>query len=99
MRYEFSYEIGAIDAEDMDYFNGANPGYRCTGETLTEGYRETTGKDAGSTTYVVMEAKGKQWTPYGMCRDCGDHYIIAKWSRYDRIEKGTLNFTHDVDDR
>lgn len=52
--------------------------------------------DLGSTTHVIFIGK---WTPYGYCRDCGDHWIIARWSRYDRIDKDTYKVTKDVDDR
>ena len=39
------------------------------------------------------------WTPYGFIRDCGDHYIIAKYSRYDRISKDLQTITEDTEDR
>lgn len=38
------------------------------------------------------------WTPYGFIRDCGDHYIIAKYSRYDRISKDLQTITEDTED-
>lgn len=97
MTYTYEYTVGTIEASEIAFFEKMNPGYKCTGETLAERYEETEGREAGGTTYVVM--KGKNRTPYGMCRDCGDHYIIAKWDRYDRIDKGTLKRTVDVDDR
>ena len=43
--------------------------------------------------------KGGGWTPTGCARDCGDHLIVALHSRYDRIDKGTLERTKDVEDR
>lgn len=48
---------------------------------------------------VKMKPGHKAWTPYGCVRDCGDHYIIANYSSFDRIEKGTFAITKDVDDR
>ena len=39
------------------------------------------------------------WTPSGCARDCGDHYIVARYSQYDRIDKATLQITKDVADR
>ena len=99
MTYNWTYTVGKLEANENEFFERVNPGYICTGETLEERYEETEGREAGATTYVVMKSKGKRWTPYGMCRDCGDHYIIARWSRYDRIDKGTFKRTIDVEDR
>lgn len=99
MTYNWTYTVGKLEANENEFFERVNPGYICTGETLEERYEETEGREAGATTYVVMKSKGKRWTPYGMCRDCGDHYIIARWSRYDRIDKKTFKRTVDVEDR
>ena len=96
MKYTWTYTVGKL-TEDGEFFEKMNPGYKVTGETLEESYKEEFGRESGGTTYVVMT--GKNRTPYGMCRDCGDHYIIAKWDRYDRIDKGTLKRTVDVEDR
>lgn len=38
------------------------------------------------------------WTPYGHMRDCGDHYIIARYSRYDRVSKDLQTITEDCED-
>ena len=75
-------------AENKAYFE--RNGLKMTGETLTLG-----DTDGGNTTYVVFTGKR---TPYGYVRDCGDHYIKAQYSRYDRIDKNTLEITKDVDD-
>ena len=99
MKYRYTYTLGTIEDGDREWFEKVNPSYVCTGETLEERYEEEEGRESGATTYVVMKATGKRWTPYGMCRDCGDHYIIARWSRYDRIDKGTFERTVDVEDR
>ena len=103
MKYTWTYKLGTIEESDCEWYERMNPGYKTTGETLEERYEEEQGRDGGATTYVVMKAEGinarRLGTPYGMCRDCGDHYIIAKWSRYDRIDKGTLKRTTDVEDR
>lgn len=87
-----------MNEEERAYYENAFEGFTCTGETLEETYEEEEGRDAGGCTYVVYKANGRKWTPYGMCRDCGDHYIIAKWSSYVRIDKGTLKKTVDVED-
>lgn len=98
MKYNWTVTAGTLSEEEMAYFKKAAPaGFKPTGEALTVEYREEQNRDWGSCTYAVMT--GKNWTPYGMCRDCGDHYIIANWSSYDRIEKGTLVRTHDVEDK
>lgn len=48
---------------------------------------------------LKMKPGYKGWTPYGTARDCGDYYIIARYDRYDRLDKRTLKITKDVDDR
>lgn len=80
--------------DDLTIYERFNPGFTTTGELLTEEWEES-GKVRGITRVVF---KGK-YTAYGMCRDCGDHYIIARYSRYDRIDKATLKITEDVEDR
>jgi hypothetical protein len=102
MRYRYTYKIGKLEEADRGFYERLNPGYQCTGETLEERYEEEHGRDGGGQTLVVFKAVGrgkKHFTPYGMCRDCGDHYIIARWSRYDRIDKATLEIERDVEDR
>lgn len=44
-----------------------------------------------------QECKG--WTPFGTARDCGDYYIIARYSRFDRLDKKTMKLEKDVEDR
>lgn len=96
MEYTYTYTIEKLEDDENEFYERVNKGFTCTGETLTERYEETEGREAGSTTYVVMKGR---FTPYGMCRDCGDHYIIARWSRYDRIDKDTFIRSVDVEDR
>lgn len=93
--------IGTLNEADREYFERVNPGFTCTGETLAETYTEKNGMPGGGCTFVVFRhtGHGRKFTPYGMCRDCGSHYIIARWSRYDRIEKNTLKITYDTEDR
>lgn len=74
--------------ENRNWFE--HNGLKMTGETLT------LGTENENTTYVVF--KGSH-TPYGTVRDCGDHYIKAQYSRYDSIDKETLEITKDVEDR
>ena len=74
---------------DREFFARVNPGYEVTGELLAEAW------DGGSQTLVVFRGPS---TVYGMCRDCGDHYIIARWDRYDRVDKGSMRLTLDVED-
>lgn len=80
-------ERGTIErtAENKRWF-----GNDMTGETLT------IGDENGSTTYVVKRGRT---TLYGTVRDCGDHYIKAGYSGYDRIDKATLEITENVEDR
>lgn len=48
---------------------------------------------------VKMKQGYKGWTPTGCARDCGNHYIIARYSRHDSVDKKTLNITKDVEDK
>ncbi len=48
---------------------------------------------------VKMKRGYKGFTPYGAARDCGNHYIIAKYSHYDRVDKKTLEITKYVEDK
>lgn len=83
--------VGTIErtAENRKYFEIR--GLKMTGETLTLG-----DPNGSNCTYVVFSGR---CTPYGYVRDCGDHYIKAQYSRYDRIDKATLEITRDVEDR
>lgn len=100
MKYNYTHVIEKLADNEYEYFEKNNPGYKCTGEILKEEYMEENGRDWGGCSYVVFKCKpGYHGTWYGMCRDCGDHYIIARWSRYDRIDKKTLKMTCDVEDK
>lgn len=48
---------------------------------------------------VKMKPGQKGWTPFGCARDCGNHYIVARYAGYDRIDKRTLTVTKDIEDR
>jgi hypothetical protein len=48
---------------------------------------------------VRMKRGFKGWTPSGCARDCGDHYIVARYCQYDRVDKDTMNVTKDVEDK
>lgn len=84
------YAVGTIDksTENMAFYN--RKGYKMTGETISIDY------DFGeSVTYVIFKGS---WTRHQSVRDCGDHYIIACGSRYDRIDKTTWKIDRDVED-
>lgn len=57
--------------------------------------------DGYSISRVILKAKTNSgnWTPSGCARDCGDHYIVAKYSSYDRVSKKRHKITKDVPDR
>lgn len=58
--------------------------------------------EVSSTSYPTLINKvvvQGSWTPYGFIRDCGEHYIIALYSRYDRISKDLQTVTEDTEDR
>lgn len=93
MKYQVEVMRNTLTQEEQDWYNRANARIKltATGDTLKETF-----PDGSSQTLVVFKGR---WTPYGVCRDCGDHYIIARYSRYDCIDKSTLEITLDVDDR
>lgn len=83
-----------LNAEEMRYFGTYatkyGPEFTVTGETIREEW------ETGAITRVIFKGS---WTPYGVMRDCGDHYIIARYSRYDRVSKDLTAITYDVDDK
>lgn len=85
-----SYKLIKGAAVDLDWFRKANKGWEPTGDLL---YSSSPGSE--SCTYVVFTGS---YTRHLMCRDCGDHFIIAKHDRYDRIDKETMKVTEDVED-
>lgn len=74
---------------DSMVFYGDNT-FSTTGDVLREIY-----SDGTIMTYTIY--KGEYTLPYE-CRDCGDHFIIARYDRYDRIDKKTLEIIKDVSD-
>ena len=84
------FSVGTIEKteDNIKWFN--REGYEMTGETLLE-ERE----DGTCTNWVVFKGT---WTRYQSVRDCGDHYILARYASYDRVDKGTLKLTRDVED-
>lgn len=86
--------IGTIELseDNKNWYN--RKGYTMTGETLTE---ETTDISGATSVTEWVVFKGT-WTRYMSVRDCGDHYIIARYSRYDRINKNDLSIIKDVED-
>lgn len=41
----------------------------------------------------------ERYTPSFCARDCGDHFILANYDRYDRVDKSTFEITKDVEDK
>ena len=81
-----------ISEEDRDWFERLHPQHKVVGFIWFPWSNENK---------VVLKMKPgyKAWTPSGCVHDCGDHYIIAQCSRYDRVDKKTLERTFDVEDR
>lgn len=84
-------KIKEISKESKDYFQRFYKGHTVIGLMEEEGI--------GDRVIVRSKPGYNGWTPYGTARDCGDHYIVANYSRYDRVEKKTLKVTEDVEDR
>ena len=85
-----------LTPEEMECFTNANRyrGLVPTGELMESYSPETKVGICGVTRVVFVGRK----TAYDTVRDCGDHYIIALHDRYDRIDKGTMKVTKDVED-
>ena len=75
-------------------FSRYRPALHATGEVIKESFPDVGG--ISSISRVVIKGS---WTPYGCMRDCVDHYIIARHSRYDRISKDFAEIVMDVEDR
>lgn len=87
--------VDPLQPDEMDIFARTlvyyKPAIKPTGEVIE--VSSTT--DPTIINKVVIQGS---WTPYGFIRDCGDHYIIALYSRYDRISKDLQTITEDVED-
>lgn len=82
--------VGNIELTEENKKFYKREGYELTGETL-----EVAHEDGTECTYVVFTGK---WTRAGSVRDCGDHYILATYSRWLRIDKATLEVTTSMED-
>lgn len=78
----------ALTPEEIETYRRMNAGHEPTGDLLIETTKE------GSTSKVIFKGKFTH-----SVRDCGDHYIIARYSSFDRVDKETLKITEDVEDR
>lgn len=88
------FKIGTIEKTQANIKWYNRKGYHMTGETISETIKEIDGNDC-TTTYIVFSGS---WTRSGTVRDCGNHYIFARYSRYDRLDKDTMTLTLDVED-
>lgn len=78
----------ALTPEAMEMYRRLNPSHEPTGDLLIETTKE------GLASRVIFKGKFTH-----SVRDCGDHYIIARYSSFDRVDKETLKITEDVEDR
>lgn len=80
-----------LTSDEMEWYTKVNRAYdlKPTGEVIRESWED------GSIHRIVFTGR---WTPHGAMRDCGDHYIIARGSRYDSISKDLKTITYDVND-
>lgn len=86
--------INDVSEDDMRWFSAQHPHHNVVG------FMRETYSGGGSTRVILKMKPGhKGWTPSGTARDCGDHYIVARYSQYDRVDKKTLTITRDVDDK
>lgn len=89
------FRIIPINKEDINYFQKFYHNHYVTDKLL----EERTGDIITRTIILKSKNKNGQYTPYGCVRDCGDHYIIARYSSYDKVEKNTLKITNYVEDK
>ena len=87
-------KLGTIETTPANKKWYNRKGYTMTGETITETITDLDGQKT-ETTYIIFSGT---WTRSGTVRDCGDHLIIARHSRYDRINKIDLSIIKDVED-
>ena len=66
-----------------------SPPVEPTGEVIEES------GDSSKISRVIITGA---WTPYGCMRDCGDHYIIARYSRYDQVSMDLQTIIEDTED-
>ena len=79
-----------INEEDREYFQKFYPRHNIVG--LLEMENETT--------IILKMKKGYNgFTPSGCVRDCGDHFILANYFCYYRIDKKTLCVTKSNEDK
>ena len=91
MNKTYEFLPNHLSQEDTDYYTSMNKGFTATADCLKVTY-----ESGESETYVIFKGN---WTPYGMVRDCGDHYIRARYCGYERIDKDTLTVTEYVEDK
>ena len=64
---------------------------QATGDCLEERFPDGSG-------HIIYIFVGNS-TPYGCCRDCGDYWIIARRSGYDKIDKFSRKVESGVEDK
>lgn len=77
-----------LTPENKEFYN--RPGYYMTGKTLTIAY-----EDGMTVSYIVFTGN---FTRSGTIRECKNHYILAGYSSYYRIDKNNFVITPDVED-
>lgn len=87
--------VDPLPPNEIEYFTAAwsryEPPIMPTGEVIEV-------SSTSDPTIINKVVAYGSFTPYGFIRDCGDHYIIALYSRYDRISKDLQTITEDVED-
>ena len=86
--HKIEIEKNALTPEQMRVYRKINPRHEPTGDLLVET------SEKGSVSLVIFTGEYTH-----SVRDCGDHYIIARCSGFDRVDKETLKVTRNVEDR
>ena len=88
--------IKTLNADDVAWFGRFYPKHNVIGDMV---FTDDKTGETYDKIIVKMKPGCNGYTPTGTVRDCGDHYIEAKYSRFDKIDKKTLDITKDVEDK
>lgn len=84
------YKNCLSDAE-AEHYERMNPGWQVVNRDILCFVTN----DGVSRDYVIFSGP---WTRTEMCRDCGDHYIIALHQGFIRVSKGNLRISLSATD-
>lgn len=82
--------VRPVNEDEMKWFSGCHPNFNVLGFLVTSFVSKI----------ILKPKRGKKgFTPYDCVRDCGDHYVIAQYASYTRVDKKTGEMTYNVEDK